>query len=127
MDAGWGYYPRDPLAQRVTEAGFEVAEEVRFRVYFRGQIIGEFYADVVVNGLVLVEVKSRSALEPRDRAQAMNYLRASDLEVALILNFGPRREVQRVIVTNDRKERPKERPESPDPTAKNDFEKGIDG
>ncbi|MGH9410579.1 MAG: GxxExxY protein [Vicinamibacterales bacterium] len=93
------------LVIALTEAGFEIAEEAPFRVYFRGRMIGEFFADIVVNGLVLIEVKSCSALEPRHRAQTMNYLRASDLEVALLLNFGPKRDFQRLIFTNDRKQR----------------------
>ncbi len=85
------------------EAGLIVEENVPFIVTFRGQIVGEFYADIVVNGLVLVEVKSCPHLEPRHRAQVMNYLRASTLELALLVNFGPSREFARLIYTNDRK------------------------
>lgn len=68
------------LVIALTEAGFEVAEEVPFRVYFRGNVIGEFFADIIVNSTILLEVKSCSVLEPRHRAQTMNYLRASELE-----------------------------------------------
>ena len=85
------------------EAGLPVRERVLFPVTFRGQSIGDFISDVVVNDLVLVEIKATSALHPWDEAQALNYLRASDLEVALIMNFGPKREFWRRILTNDRK------------------------
>ena len=85
------------------EAGLSVVERMPFPVLFRGQLLGEFFADIVVNGLVLVEIKAASALHPWHEAQAINYLRASPLEVALIMNFGPKREYWRRVLTNDRK------------------------
>jgi GxxExxY protein len=85
------------------QAGLQVEEEVPLPVYFRGILIGEFYGDIVVNGLVLVEVKCRKALEPRDKAQVMNYLCACDLEVALLFNFGAAAQFERIAFTNERK------------------------
>ena len=105
-ELGHGFLER--ICQRafvmaLREAGLEVVEHVPFAVTFRGCTLGEFFADVVVNGLVLVEVKAASNLHPWDEAQALNYLRASPLEVALLFNFGPKREYRRRILTNDRK------------------------
>jgi GxxExxY protein len=91
------------MAIALREAGLSVVEQTPFIVGFRGHVVGEFYADIVVNDRVLIEVKSCPRLEPRHRAQVMNYLRASSFEVALLLNFGPRREWDRLIYTNDRK------------------------
>ena len=85
------------------EAGLTVAERVSYPVFFRQHLLGDFYADIVVDGLVLVEIKSKSSIHGHDEAQAMNYLRASTLEVALIMNFGPKPEHVRRILTNDRK------------------------
>jgi len=85
------------------DAGLSVVERVPFPVTFRGELLGDFFADIVVNGLVLVEIKATGGLRPWDEAQALNYLRASDLEVALIMNFGPKPEHWRRILTNDRK------------------------
>lgn len=85
------------------EAGLSVLERVPYPVTFRGELLGDFYADIVVNNLILLEIKAVSALGPWDDAQALNYLRASHLEVALIMNFGPKREHRRRILTNDRK------------------------
>ena len=85
------------------EAGLEVTEGMEFDVVFRGRLIGRFIPDIVVNHLVLIEVKSCPRLEPRHKAQTINYLRASPLEVALLLNFGPHREVDRVVYANERK------------------------
>jgi GxxExxY protein len=87
------------------EAGLKVTEGMRFDVHFRGHLIGQFFPDIVVNDLVLVEVKCCPRLEPRHKAQAINYLRVSPLEVALLLNFGPQREVERLVYANERKRR----------------------
>jgi len=87
----------------LTDAGLHVAEGVRFDVHFRGHCVGQFFPDLVVNDLVLVEVKSCPALESRHKAQVINYLRASPLEVGLLLNFGPKREIERIVYANERK------------------------
>ena len=88
------------------QAGLEVEEEVRLPVYFRGILIGDFSADMIVNGLVLVEVKCCPALEPRHKAQVINYLCACDLEVGLLFNFGAATQFQRLAFMNERKMRP---------------------
>jgi GxxExxY protein len=87
----------------LSEAGLQVTEGLRFDVHFRGQCVGQFFPDIVVNGLVLIEVKSCPALEQRHKAQVINYLRASPLEVGLLLNFGPKREIDRIVYSNERK------------------------
>lgn len=98
----------EKLCQKVmiialADAGLKVTEGMRFDVHFRGHRVGRFFADLVVNDLVLVEVKSCPALEPRHKAQVINYLRASSLEVGLLLNFGPKREFDRIVYSNERK------------------------
>ncbi len=100
----------EKLCQRVMiiallDAGLRVTEGLRIDVHFRGNQIGTFFPDIVVNDLVLVEVKSCPKLEPRHRAQVINYLRASDLEVGLLLNFGPNREFERLVYANERKKK----------------------
>jgi hypothetical protein len=72
---------------------------------FRGRIIGRFQADVVVNGAVILELKAARALSPAHKAQTLNYLRASVLEVALLMNFGPKPQFKRLAFSNDRKSR----------------------
>ena len=105
-ELGYGFLEK--VCQRamviaLIEAGLGVEENVRFEVWFRGQLIGEFIADVVVNRVVLVEIKANSTFHAWDEAQALNYLRVSQLEVALLMNFGPKPEYRRRIFTNDRK------------------------
>jgi hypothetical protein len=76
----------------------------RFDVHFRRHPIAELFADIVVNDLILVEVKSCPTLEPTRRAQVINDLRASTLEVGLLVNVGPKRQVERAGVLE--RERP---------------------
>jgi GxxExxY protein len=105
-ELGHGFLERvcqQAMVIALRDAGLRVAERVPFPVMFRGELLGEFFADIVVNDLILAEIKATSVLPPWVEAQALNYLRASPLEVALIMNFGPKREYRRRILTNDRK------------------------
>jgi GxxExxY protein len=72
----------------LTKTGLSVRREVPVPVYFRGQDVGQFKADLVVEGCVLVELKAVQNLDRSHEAQVMNYLRATELEVGLLLNFG---------------------------------------
>ena len=85
------------------DAGLNVVTEVPISVWFRSQAVGEFRADLVANDLVLLELKSARTLEPVHESQTLNYLRSTDLEVALLLNFGPRPQVRRLAFANERK------------------------
>jgi GxxExxY protein len=98
----------------LADEGLRIREEVPLTVWFRGRQIARFSVDLVVEDLVLVEVKAFNQLEPRHKAQMLNYLRASDLEVGLLLNFGPRSEFERFVYSNTRKNRPQNRPSQPE-------------
>ena len=66
----------------------DVSEECKISVTFRGSIIGTFYGDIVVGGVVLVEVKVATAIERFAEAQILNYLKAAGDGIGLLLNFG---------------------------------------
>ena len=105
-ELGHGFLERiyqTAMVMALTESGLSVAEKAPLAVSFRGVCIGEFEPDLIVNGVVLAEIKAASALHPWHDAQVLNYLRASSLEVGLLLNFGPKPEHRRRILTNDRK------------------------
>ena len=85
------------------EAGMSVQRQMPVSVWFRGKQIGDFRGDLVVNDCVLLELKAVRRLESSHEAQLMNYLKATRLEVGLLLNFGPRPEVKRRIVGNQSK------------------------
>ena len=70
------------------EAGLRAEEQVPLRVFFRGQCVGEFFADILVEGKVIVELKAVKVLAPEHMAQVINYLNASRIAVGLLVNFG---------------------------------------
>jgi GxxExxY protein len=88
----------------LTKAGMAVRREVPVPVYFRGQDVGQFKADLVVDGAVLIELKATQNLDRSHEAQVMNYLRATELEVGLLLNFGSTKpQFRRIVFENSNK------------------------
>ena len=84
------------------DRGLEVHQQVGMKVSFKDRPVGTFRADLVVAGVVLIELKARPQIEGDHIAQTLNALRATGLEVGLILNFGPRAQIKRVIFTRKR-------------------------
>jgi GxxExxY protein len=72
-------------------------------VYYDGRAVGEYAADIVVNGVVIVELKAVRQLLKEHEAQLLNYLKATRVEVGLLLNFGPKAVFKRMVYDNDRK------------------------
>ncbi len=93
----------EALALAFGEASLSVEREMPLAVKFRGNVIGHFRADLVVGGKVLVETKASTCLHQTHSAQVLNYLRATVLEVGLLLNFGPRPSIKRFVFDNSRK------------------------
>jgi len=90
---GYGFLEKvyvNALVIELRRMGMKVAEQVRILVYYDGIVVGEYYADLVVEDLVIVECKAIKQLDDDDEAQLLNYLRATPYEVGLLLNFGPR-------------------------------------
>ncbi len=78
------------------EAGINAASQVPVKVIFRGQVVGEFFPDILVENAVILELKAVKALAPEHLAQVMNYLKATNVEVGLLINFGsPKLEYRR--------------------------------
>ena len=67
-------------------------------------MVGDYFADIVVNDRIILEIKAAEGLREENRAQLINYLKATDKEIGLLLNFGKSAEFKRVIFTNDRKD-----------------------
>ncbi|BCR05272.1 hypothetical protein DESUT3_23410 [Desulfuromonas versatilis] len=72
-------------------------------VSYNGQVVGEYFADLVVEDKVIVEIKAVKTLLPEHEAQLLNYLKATDVEVGLLLNFGPKPQIVRKAFENGRK------------------------
>lgn len=86
------------------QVGLRVSSQVPIPVWFRGQQVGSFFADLLVNDVVLVELKTARTLESAHEAQLLHYLRATEIEVGLLLNFGPQARFRRLLFDNERKQ-----------------------
>ena len=84
-------------------AGVKVLAQIEIPVSFRGQSVGKFVADLLVEGCVLVELKAARSLDSSHEAQLLNYLRATEIEVGMLLNFGLKPQFKRLIFDNPRK------------------------
>ena len=92
------------LMIELQKRGLKVRDELPIHVYYDGQLIGEYFADIVVNELVILEIKAAKALAAEHEAQLLNYLKATPYEVGLLLSFCPKPETKRRAFDNDRKE-----------------------
>jgi len=83
--------------------GLKVEAQKQIQVYFKNQLVGDFYSDLLIEDKVIVELKATEFLMDIHTAQIINYLKATLIEVGMLLNFGEEPEFKRVIYTNDRK------------------------
>ena len=88
----------------LSDAGLSARRQVPIPVNFRGRIVGEFFADLVVNDVVVLEIKTARTIDRAHEAQLLHYLKATDFELGLILNFGPRPQLRRLILDNEQKQ-----------------------
>ena len=105
-ELGFGFLEsvyEEALKMALEEKGFEVKQQENIPVWFRGKQIGDFDADLIVNDLVILELKAVRKIINKHEAQLLNYLRATKIEVGLLLNFGPSAEFKRLVFDNDRK------------------------
>jgi GxxExxY protein len=85
------------------QSGLTAESEVSVPVFFRGVQVGDFSADILVENAVLLELKAVRDFEAAHEAQLLNYLRATKIEIGLLMNFGPKPRFKRLAFANDRK------------------------
>ena len=103
---GYGFLEKvyeNALCIVLSDLGLNVRQQAPILVHFQGQVVGEYFADLLVEDLVLVEMKAASRLLLEHEAQLLNYLRATPYEVGLLLNFGPKPQFVRKAFDNSRK------------------------
>lgn len=103
---GHGFAERvyeNALAIELKKSGLQVEKQKDITVYYEGEVVGDYMAGIVVNGVVMLELKAVRALTEDHEAQLLNYLKATPVEVGLLLNFGAKPEHRRKIFDNDRK------------------------
>jgi GxxExxY protein len=82
---------------------FDWESEWPVKVFYDGNKVGDYYADILVDKCIILELKAKETLVKDDDYQLINYLKATDIEIGLLLNFGKKPQFVRKIFTNDRK------------------------
>lgn len=103
---GYGFLEKvyeNALAIALRKLGLKVVQQAPIHAYYEGQRIGEYFADLLVEDRILVEIKAVDSIVEQHEAQLLNYLKATPYEVGLLLNFGPQPPVRRKAFDNDRK------------------------
>ena len=80
--------------------GLQAEQQKSITVYYENQVVGEYFADMLINGVVILELKTARQLAEEHQAQLLNYLKATPVEVGLLLNFGPKAEYKRKVFDN---------------------------
>lgn len=97
-ELGYGFLEKvyeNAMVIELREMGLVVEQQKPIWVYYQGQLVGEYFADLVVNNSVIVELKSGESIARAHEVQLINYLRATEFEVGLLLNFGQSPEYRR--------------------------------
>jgi len=97
---GYGFLEKvyeNALVHELRKKGLKVVQQYPIKVKYDGVIVGDYYADLLVENLIIVELKSCEDIDPRHEAQLTNYLKATPIEVGLLLNFGPQPKIRRKI------------------------------
>jgi GxxExxY protein len=105
-DLGFGFlekvYERALFIELET-SGLYCVKQKPIKVYYNEQIVGDYFADIIVNESVIIELKSAESLCEEHELQLINYLKATEIEVGLLLNFGKDPLFKRKLYTNDKK------------------------
>jgi GxxExxY protein len=103
---GYGFLEKvyhNALLIELSKMGFSCHSEFPIDVYYNGINVGKYFADIIVEEKVIIEIKAKEAICKEHEYQLINYLKATDVEIGLLLNFGKEPELKRKIFTNDRK------------------------
>jgi GxxExxY protein len=103
---GYGFLEKvykNALYLELKQNGYNCEVEKSIKVFYSGRMVGNFYADLVVDNQIILELKACPFLIDEHEAQLMNYLKASTIELGLLLNFGKKPEIKRKICSNSRK------------------------
>ncbi len=105
-ELGYGFLEKvyeNALRIELRKSGLKVLQQTPIRVCYEGQLVGEYFADLLVADKVIVELKEADAIIEAHECQLINYLKATGIEVGLLLNFGPEPKFKRKIFTNTRR------------------------
>lgn len=100
---GFGFLEKvyeNALKCELEKMGFKVDKQKPITVYYDNSIVGEYFADLIVENKVIIELKAAEVLIEEHELQLINYLKATEIEVGLLLNFGKKPEIRRKIFSN---------------------------
>lgn len=101
---GYGFLEKvyeNALKYELEKRGFIVQKQRPIKVYYDDVLVGEYFADLIVNNKVIIELKAAESLCEEHEYQLINYLKATEIEVGLLLNFGKKPEIRRKIFSNN--------------------------
>ena len=104
---GYGFLEKvyqNSLMLELRKSGFDCTSQGPIKVYYDGYQVGDYYADIIVDNCIILELKAAESLREEHEYQLINYLKATQIEVGLLLNFGKEPVFRRKIFTNDRKD-----------------------
>jgi GxxExxY protein len=104
-DLGYGFLEKvyeNALHHELVKQGLQSEKQRPIKVIYDEIAVGEYFADILVNDLVILELKAVDHLADEHELQLINYLKATDKEIGLLLNFGSKPEIKRKIFTNNR-------------------------
>ena len=100
---GYGFIEKvykNAMVIELRKMGLQVSQQKRVKVYYEKEVVGDYYSDLLVENSVINELKASKSLSVADELQLINYLKATDIEVGLLLNFGEKAEFRRKIFSN---------------------------
>lgn len=103
---GYGFLEKvyeKALFLELSEMRFDVKAQMPIDVYYNGKVVGEYFADLIVENKVILEIKTADAISKPHESQTINYLKATNIEIGLILNFGQSAAFKRKAFSNSRK------------------------
>ncbi len=103
---GFGFLEKvyeNALKIELEKMGFIVERQKSINVYYDEILVGEYYADLIVDGKIILELKAAESLIEEHELQLINYLKATEMEIGLLLNFGKKPEIRRKIFSNLRR------------------------
>ena len=103
---GYGFLEKvyeNAMMKEFKTADIPAVSQYAINVVYEDEIIGEYFADILVDNKVIVEIKAAKSLATENEAQLLNYLKATEIEVGLLLNYGPKPDLRRKAFDNTRK------------------------
>ena len=102
---GYGFLEKvyeNALAMELAARGHVVKQQLPIQVYYEGKAVGEYFADMLIDDKVILELKTAESIAKEHEAQLVNYLKATKIEIGLLLNFGKEPNFKRKIFSNQK-------------------------